>query len=225
MFLIPESRVSGVTSDPHFIPTTIWLSGFYKPLIPHVQKSKELLTAILENASDKEIDNERALRRYEEQSHADVFEWPSVLCRYCGTCHTPFDYSTCHPQLRGLRDLPLCISGHGSRLVITIGRKRRPEMAHQPATSLEPRTEDLDEVREWVRSVGRALRREDMFTRPACERLVVTSTLKYVERFVVTSGFPERGEEGFVRCGDVVKALERQVDMVGWGDSAGAQSE
>ena len=90
------------------------------------------------------------------------------VCNKCSSLHPEFRYSNIHPLPQSLERF-ICITGEGSTLIANIGIIGKPE--HPPLLNR------LFNIAICLTSISQKWQtvKDDMFTRPVCTRLVITS--------------------------------------------------
>ena len=95
-------------------------------------------------------------------------ETPIQLCGKCYSLHPGFRYANIHPLLRDLEHL-LCITGKGSALIANISVIGEPSHPHLITRLFNLAMYLIHLPHRWQKL------KNDMFTRPVCTRLVITS--------------------------------------------------
>ena len=148
-------------------------------LTPFLQKQKALKRVLREELVSYEIwdqyeARESDFRRMMESNSntedgIDLNTEKSLqLCSKCCNLHPDFCYSNIHPLLRGLEYL-VCITGEGSALIANICVIGEPNCPFLIRNLFNLAIYLVNIPLKWQRF------QDDMFTRPVCTRLVITS--------------------------------------------------
>ncbi|KAF2865798.1 hypothetical protein BDV95DRAFT_651876 [Massariosphaeria phaeospora] len=174
-------------SHPHSTPPTIeqqrYTSTNGEPLLAFHKRA--FLRLLNSNSTEKDWSE------YKHRASSIYMHNPPVFSRVmalsgdsknvnCGQCcilHLGFRFENIHPLLIGLRDLDICMQGHGSEIYINLGlwagRVEPGFSSYRTVPVLGSKVSSLCSLLKNTSEIARTCHLErDLFTRPMCTRLV-----------------------------------------------------